>query len=423
MKRSLVEFLDERTEINSLSLRKIREGATEIFVPDPETYVSAPNKYLPAELPVFYNPLMEINRDISILSVRYYIENYLDEEENIYYVEALAGTGIRGFRILKELPNTHITVILNDANPLATELMKFNTEQLGISSDRIKIYNYDANFLLLKLRKEGIIPNIIEIDPYGSPAPFIFNAIRAIKGKNGLLLVTATDSAPLSGKFLNAALRKYGAYIIKNPFPREIAVRTLYYMIGREATILAKRIRPLFSTFIRHFIKVIMLVNRGKKEADKFWNSVGWVSFCPVCNEFYVSKTLGTFPPFYCQYDNHGETKIIGPLWTDPIFDTEFLEYVYRLLSDGAISISTKSANVLKKIVSWEKNTSHIPFFYDIHEISRMLKMPAPKTDYVVNLLLNLNFVAGRTHFNPRGIKTDARLPQILKILKDLSEI
>lgn len=47
--------------------------------------------------------------------------------------------------------------------------------------------------------------DVIDLDPYGSPAIFLDGAVQAIRD-GGLLLVTCTDMAVLCGKINNAIL-------------------------------------------------------------------------------------------------------------------------------------------------------------------------------------------------------------------------
>lgn len=411
----MVIFLEERIQFDGIKLRKIREGKTEIFVPDPKEYVKDKAEYLPAALPVFYNPMMEINRDITLLSIYAYLNTFAAYAENIY-LEALAGTGIRGFRIVREIHNSDITVILNDINPVATRLMQFNIERLSFPKNRVRIYNEDANFLFLKLKKEKIRPNIIEIDPYGTPAPFLFNALNLISGREDLLIITATDTAPLTGKYPYAALRKYGVRSVKNPFSREIALRFLLYTIGREAAILSKRAIPLFGVFLHHFIKVILLVKRGKTEANKFWGSVGWVSFCPICHEFYMSRKIYNFPPTSCKFSTHGSTEILGPTWIGTIFNREFAEHMLTALNK--IDINQKNARILRKIIEWDAFNDDLLFYYDIEEIARRLKTSVPKIEDVISVLMKNGFRASRTHFNPKGIKTNAKIEKLVEAVR-----
>lgn len=64
-----------------------------------------PKKDLHKKLPVFYNPVMKFNRDISII-----ILNSLPNK-NMNIALPLAGSGIRGLRFLKELKKSKIKQI------------------------------------------------------------------------------------------------------------------------------------------------------------------------------------------------------------------------------------------------------------------------------------------------------------------------
>ena len=71
------------------------------------------------EMDVFYNPIMKINRDISILLL-----NAIDNE-NMQIALPLAGSGIRGMRFLKELRKNKVkSVSFNDYSAKAVASMK-----------------------------------------------------------------------------------------------------------------------------------------------------------------------------------------------------------------------------------------------------------------------------------------------------------
>ena len=83
---------------------------------------------------VFYNPVQEFNRDISIAVIREYIKVFTEERaakgktvEGISVLEALAATGLRSVRYLKEIPKIN-RLVANDIDPTAVDLMKKNFE-------------------------------------------------------------------------------------------------------------------------------------------------------------------------------------------------------------------------------------------------------------------------------------------------------
>ena len=51
---------------------------------------------------------------------------------------------------------------------------------------------------------------MIDLDPYGTAAPFIDSAVQAVSD-GGLLCVTCTDMASLSGNQPEACFAKYGS--------------------------------------------------------------------------------------------------------------------------------------------------------------------------------------------------------------------
>lgn len=83
---------------------------------------------------VFYNPVQEFNRDFSIMAINEFNELLKEEKakknkehQGIKVLEALAATGLRSVRYMKEIPSIN-TLVANDIDPAATDLMKKNFE-------------------------------------------------------------------------------------------------------------------------------------------------------------------------------------------------------------------------------------------------------------------------------------------------------
>jgi tRNA (guanine26-N2/guanine27-N2)-dimethyltransferase len=80
---------------------------------------------------VFYNPVQEFNRDISIMTIREFIKVQREEfvakgkdhcKDGVAVLEALAATGLRSVRYLKEIEKIR-TLVTNDWDPKAVELI------------------------------------------------------------------------------------------------------------------------------------------------------------------------------------------------------------------------------------------------------------------------------------------------------------
>lgn len=412
MKRE--NFQEEKRKLGKLHLRRIQEGAASIFVPDPKYYQKRENEYFPASLPVFYNPLMEINRDISILTLKAY-ENQLNNEK-LRYMEGLAASGIRGFRVAKEL-DEQVEVILNDRNPQAAKLMKYNSSLL--EEEKIKTFNKDVNFLCHELADEGERLDVVEIDPFGTPTPFIHSAMNILNPKNALLLITATDLTILHGKYPRVALRKYGSRIIETPFSKEIGVRALMYTIGRIAGIFNRYIRPLFGLFLDNFAKIAVLVTKSKSKANALWKKIGWLYFCPDCHSFWITKGIASISEKLSQSGGnkaHENIKIAGPLWLDSLFNKPFCEQLLHHLKDSPIK--QRNSRKLIKLIRRALNGKDLHFFYDINRIAQRLSLPPPKVNAIVERVRSKGYEAYRTHFKPTGIKTDANVELVEREVK-----
>ena len=92
----------ENREYSELFSRliKIQEGTAEIYSFPPEES-SNTGKALSKNMPVFYNPIQEINRSLSILVYSSFLEDYrLEEKEECFtFCDSMAASGIRSIRM------------------------------------------------------------------------------------------------------------------------------------------------------------------------------------------------------------------------------------------------------------------------------------------------------------------------------------
>ena len=93
-----------------------------------------------------------------------------------------------------------IPVTINDRDPAALPLIRENVVRSGLP---VTVTCRDASSLLFDQSFDAV-----DIDPFGTPAPFIDAGIR---GCRRFLLVTATDTAPLCGAHFKAGVRRYFA--------------------------------------------------------------------------------------------------------------------------------------------------------------------------------------------------------------------
>ena len=165
---------------------------------------------------VFYNPVQEFNRDISVTVIREYIKVLNEElaakgkpERDVKILEALAATGLRSVRYLKEIDRVE-KLVCNDWDPVAVELIKKNMQHNDIAEEKYETYAMDAINLLNQMRTEKRFFDVIDLDPYGTAVPFLESAIGAL-ANGGLLCVTFTDMAVLCARKPHVCFYKYGS--------------------------------------------------------------------------------------------------------------------------------------------------------------------------------------------------------------------
>src|SRR3972149_5951032 len=150
----------------------ITEGTTLAEVPVPDENSSFP----PSSAAVFYNPAMKMNRDIAVSSIACFSQNHPEYT----YLDALSASGIRGLRIANEVG---LNTTMSDWERTSFELMKRNIELNNLTNCTPVMRN--ANVVML----DGSF-DIIDLDPFGTPAPFLDAACFSTKR---LLCITAPD--------------------------------------------------------------------------------------------------------------------------------------------------------------------------------------------------------------------------------------
>ncbi|MDH5437451.1 MAG: tRNA (guanine(10)-N(2))-dimethyltransferase [Candidatus Bathyarchaeota archaeon] len=376
----------------------VREGKTSIVVPRLEAYVKEVWEYAPSKAPVFYNPAMELNRDVAVLALQTYQRTVSKE---ISVCEPLAGCGIRGVRFAIEVEGIR-KLVLNDINSEAAKLAKLNAERNNLA-ERVLVMNEDANLLLSRYAAPRKRFDSIDVDPFGSPAPYLDSAVRALRD-GGLLALTATDMAPLSGVHPKACVRKYGGKPLRTGYCHELAVRLL---IGSLTMTTAKHgigIEVVFSHSTDHYIRAYAVFHRGAKQADNSVRKMGYVLHCFNC--FHRETSKGILPPWKRECTECGsKLNVAGPLWLGKIFDEEF-----SVLMEGEVAgRNLGQEKKILKLLSLAKSEAEAPItYYAIDKICDKLNLRIPPLTKTMDELRGAGFQAVPTHFNSRGIRTDA---------------
>lgn len=389
----------------------VREGAVRVLVPKLEAFVSEPGEYAPSKAPVFYNPVMELNRDVAVLALQAY-QRIVGKELSV--CEPLAGCGVRGIRFAVEVDGV-AKVVLNDLNPLAAKLARFNVEENRLSS-KVSVENKDANLLLSEYAAPRRRFDYIDIDPFGSPIPYVESALRALRNR-GLIALTATDTAPLCGVHPKACIRKYGGKPLRTEYAHEIALRIL---IGSLAVAAAKQdmgIQPVFSHSTDHYVRVYALLNCGAKKADESLGEMGFILHCFNCFHREVSKGTFMIEKKQCAKCK-GKLSVAGPLWLGKMAEKSFCEGMIREIDGKSLG---QKKRVRKLIYAVLEETEAPATYYVIDEICDKLGLRTPSAKEVILQLKREGYQAVATHFKSNGIKTNAPSNHVIHIVKALA--
>ncbi len=387
----------------------IKEGKVQILVPKLAAYGVVPSDYAPSKAPVFYNPVMEFNRDLTVLAFKAY-QHTINHEISI--CEPFTSQGIRGIRFAAEVEGV-TRVLLSDINTSAFELAKHNI-QLNNMQSKITIENKDANCVLSCNGSPKKRFDVVDIDPFGTPVPYLDSAFRALKNK-GFLAATATDLAPLCGVHAKACVRKYGGRPLRTEYCHELAVRLL---AGCMASTAAKQdigVRILFSHSSNHYIRVYAQIGYGCQKADESLKQMGYILHCFNC--MHREATTKIFGKSDECPECGGKMDYSGPLWIGVISDPVFIEQIQKENQNTAFKNSAK----ITKILNLTKNEAILPAtYYVIDKLSGKLNLPAPSNESFLSALQRNGFQAVPIHFNPRGIKTDAPALTMHKLLREI---
>jgi len=346
---------------------------------------------------VFYNPRMEMNRDITVACLM-----CLPDVKS--YVDAMAASGIRGIRIKKEVLR-EIDVTVNDWDAGAYELIRHNAEANGVT---VNVSNRGANTLLSSTQYD-----FVDIDPFGTPSPYIDSVCRASKRAMG---ITATDTAPLCGAHLRSGMRKYGAFPVKTEYYPEIGLRVLLGKVVREEAKYDRAVKPLLCHATEHYVRLYLAVEHGVVPADRMLDQMGFILDCSHCHFRELLPGLAVLPPDRCP--NCGaKVRIAGPLWLGAIKDNTFVSQVLGVMNTGEFGKQERAVRLLETILG----EIDVPTFYDHHKICRDLRATPTTVEVLLDALRGVGFQASRTHFSGIGFRTDAPVNIVKKVISDLS--
>ncbi|MCI4339030.1 MAG: hypothetical protein L3J68_01695 [Thermoplasmata archaeon] len=290
--------------------------------------------------------------------------------------EVAAATGVRGLRLLHESA-AFKSFFLTEANDEAAQVLARNAARFpGATTEQ----------------RDGRVPpttgpfDYVDVDPYGTPAPFVAGAIGAVR-PGGVLAVTATDMMVLAGVQRGACERRYAARPIRGRLSPEGGLRILLAYLAREARLQGRSVRPLLSYTRDHHVRAFVEVNIAVAAAD------------PV--DVIEPETWGG--------PSVGDQGPYGPLWLGPLFNGDLV---------GELSLPPSAARVKETetflVRLREESDADVPFYYESNRLAGELRLRVPPSlPSLLGALRGKGYRAARTHARPEGFRTDAPRPVV----------
>lgn len=387
-------------------------------------------------------------------------------------LDALSASGLRALRYALEIPFV-TSVTANDLSPSATESIKQNANHNGVT-DKITATNDDALALMyrsiaadLSKRDKRGNPSkshkfdVIDLDPYGTAAPFFDAAVQSVRDDGGLLVITCTDSAVWAGhSYCEKTFALYGGVPVKGMHSHEVALRLILSAIATSGARYGLAIEPILSLSIDFYTKVFIKVTRSPS-AVKFlgaktmlvyscdagcgaWETQPILKSRPFLNKkgngsFYKhTMAQGPSADRFCQHCGF-KMHVSGPMYGGRIHSQDFIQ---RLLDE----IPKSSPEVYKTLPRLEGMlrtaleeyipgaelptdvdpkdaeaavVDNTPFFFIPGKVSSVLSCATPTDDMFRGALMHLGYQVSRSHCRPGSIKTDAPWSTIWWILTE----
>ncbi|XP_075153046.1 tRNA methyltransferase 1 [Haematobia irritans] len=454
-----IETVDSNGNADTTIHDKVREFKNKIISERSAEIVAGGN--------VFYNPVQEFNRDLSISVLNVYFQRIIKErqsskkvtkkptndnsdgampeppstytagqkyEDGLRILEALSATGLRSIRYAKEIAGVK-EIIANDLSKQAVEAIKENVKHNKVEH-LIEPSHADAMTLMYLSTSKSKQFDCIDLDPYGCPNRFLDGAIQSIVD-GGLLLVTATDMAVLAGNAPEACYVKYGSVPLRMKSCHEMALRILLHCIETHANRYGKYIVPLLSISADFYVRIFVRVFSSQAKCKYSMSKQSMIYQCTGCDT-YTLYPLGTIKPNptpsnpnqvkfgiptgppvtdKCEHCGH-KHHLGGPIWSDPIHDKEFVQDLLNAIDKPPLQDLGTQKRLLGMLTVVLEELDDVPLYYTLDKLCCVLKLEIVPILKFRSAILHAGYKVSFSHAYKNSIKTNAPTSVLWDILR-----
>jgi tRNA (guanine26-N2/guanine27-N2)-dimethyltransferase len=381
---------------------------------------------LPTGNEVFYNKVQEFNRDLSVLMLRLFAERRLrdrtekrlkkeglskeaiqerlagvdwtakvrdddPDEDGMVVLDALAASGLRSIRYMKEVPGVK-RVVVNDLDEAAVEQARRNVAFNRVDPARVVPQQGNANLVMynaaLGVPAEPF--DVVDLDPYGAASPFLDAGVQAV-ADGGLLCVTCTDLSVLNGNHPETAYAKYRGMPTKGRYMHEMAVRIVLASIESHANRYKRYIEPLLSVAVDFYLRVFVRVHVSPAEVKKSVLKLSYVYQSLGCGTHYLQPVgrqnghnfqpaHGPTCPELCP-ETGAKFRLGGPIYSAPMHHQEWvLEALTRAeaMRQGGPGYLNTRERLVGLLTAVSEELHDVPLFYALQDLSGTLHCSCP---------------------------------------------
>ncbi|KAK0508482.1 hypothetical protein JMJ35_008758 [Cladonia borealis] len=383
-------------------------------------------------------------------------------------LDALSATGLRALRYAKEIPMATL-ITANDLSHSASASIKLNVEYNKVS-DKVIPNTGDAIEHMRRAASRGPdspgLYHVIDLDPYGTAAPFLDAALQALVD-GGFLCITCTDSGVFASLgYLEKTYSLYGGLPLKGAHAHEGGLRLILHAIATSAARYGIAIEPLLSLSIDFYIRVFVRIHRSPANVKFLASKTMMVYNCDVgCGAWSVqhfarlkekkakngdifythTSALAPSANMLCEHCGF-KTHQAGPMWGGPLHNPHFIQRILDMLPsldrniygtipriEGMLNLALhEHLDDASTPVTGPKPLpdrpiptinpvarSHHPFFFHPSSLARVLHCVAPSDAALRGALKHLGYRVTRSHTKAGSMTTDAPWSVIWEIMRE----
>ncbi|MEM9264605.1 MAG: tRNA (guanine-N1)-methyltransferase [Cyanobacteria bacterium P01_F01_bin.13] len=350
----------------------------------------------------FYRASSQVGRDLAVLAAALYRQQHGE----LRIIDAMTGCGVRPLRY--HLESGADWIWANEGNPELQAVLSDNLRQ-GMAPGSYCLTYQDVNQLFFSCAQRHDYYDLIDIDSFGSPTPFLTTALWAIKF-GGFLYLTSTDGRTTGGHALEKSVQVYGACARSHPAVHEQGLRLLLGCATQQAASRGFAIEPVFSIFNGSIHRVMVRVVTGGWQDQHY----GFLVYCHGCGQFRTAnwRQLGRLGCRVCDR----APVVSGPMWLGPLHD---VDYVARM---ATLANQWQWPQQIQRLLSVMIDEATMPpYYYPLAEIGRRGQLDIPSRGRLIKTLCHSNYRATRTHLDAQALKTDAPLAICINVAKSLN--